>query len=228
MIKYLPLSNLHRQHHKTPLIESEVVDLLFQELTVLEHLHSRDVTYWDLKSNNILVESRFSLRVQFIDFDLANDQLELKTFCGSKQYAAPEIFIGRRYIIAINIWSLRMIVLQYVYDFSMQHQNPRTNEEVAIRERESASKAQAVVFFNVHNDFSILSRDDLTKSLMIFSFVKQMNQCLMYLDEAHTRETNLNLPLDYRVAVTLGFDLIKDRLVQNMTRFHWVLFSLLI
>jgi serine/threonine protein kinase len=103
MMKYLSLSDLHRQHHKISLVENEIVDLLFQRLIVLEHLHSRDVTYRDLKSNNILVEDRFSLRVQFIDFDLANDQLNLKTFCESKQYVALEIFIEKRYITAMNI-----------------------------------------------------------------------------------------------------------------------------
>ena len=63
-MKYLPLGNLDHQHHLTRLTEIEAVELLFQKLIVLEHLHSRDVAYRNLKPNNILVEGRSSLRVQ--------------------------------------------------------------------------------------------------------------------------------------------------------------------
>lgn len=48
-----------------------------QVLIVLEHLHSLDVAYRHLKSENILIQGRFSLRVQFIGFCLANDQPDL-------------------------------------------------------------------------------------------------------------------------------------------------------
>ena len=79
-----------------------------------------------------------------------------------------------------------------------------------------ASEAQAVVFFDDRNDLSVLSRDGISESLMISPFAKQMDQCLVYLDEAHTRGTDLKLPTKYRAAVTLGPDLTKDRLVQGM------------
>ena len=52
---------------------------------------------------------------------------------------------------------------------------------------------------------------------MVSSFAQQMDECLVYLDEAHTRGTDLKLPTNYRAAVTLGPDLTKDRLVQGMT-----------
>lgn len=80
------------------------------------------------------------------------------------------------------------------------------------------SEAQAVVFFNDWNDLSVLSRDGTIESFIISPFAKQMDQCLVYLDEAHTRGTDLKLPFHYRAAVTLGPDLTKDRLVQGMSR----------
>lgn len=93
------------------------------------------------------------------------------------------------------------------------------NEEIAQAwlSRVPASDAQAVVFFDENNNLLVLSRDGITESLMISPFAKQMDQCLVYLDESHTRGTNLKLPTDYRAAVTLGPDLTKDRLVQGMT-----------
>ena len=77
------------------------------------------------------------------------------------------------------------------------------------------SKAQAVVFFDNNNELSVLTRDGATESLAFSPFAKQMDQCLVYLDESHTRGTDLKLPTDYRAAVTLGPNITKDRFVQG-------------
>jgi len=92
------------------------------------------------------------------------------------------------------------------------------NEEVARSwlSRVKASESQAAVFFDDCNELSVLNRDGITESLMSSPFAKQMDQCLVYLDEVHTRGTDLKLPTNYRAAVTLGPDLTKDRLVQGM------------
>ena len=92
------------------------------------------------------------------------------------------------------------------------------NEEVAERWLKliPSDSAQAVVYFDDSNDLSVLSRDGFKERLAISPFANQMDQCLVYLDEAHTRGTDLQLPIDYRAAVTLGPNLTKDRLVQGM------------
>jgi hypothetical protein len=43
-----------------------------------------------------------------------------------------------------------------------------------------------------------------------------MDRCLVYLDEAHTRGTDLKLPLDARGALTLALHQTKDHTVQGM------------
>ncbi|KAI9742144.1 MAG: hypothetical protein M1818_004044 [Claussenomyces sp. TS43310] len=80
------------------------------------------------------------------------------------------------------------------------------------------SEAQAAIFFDGQNDICVLSRDGTKELLRISPFAKQMDQCLVYLDECHTRGTDLKLPTDYRAIVTLGPDLTKDRLVQACMR----------
>jgi hypothetical protein len=79
----------------------------------------------------------------------------------------------------------------------------------------SASDAQAAIYFDDHNDLYVVSRSGLKEPLLISPYAKQMDRCLVYLDEAHTRGTDLKMPLDYRAIVTLGPDLTKDRLAQG-------------
>ncbi len=82
------------------------------------------------------------------------------------------------------------------------------------------SEAQAAMFFNIHNDICVLSRDGTSEPLQASPFSKQLDQCLVYLDEAHTRGTDLRMPENYRAIVTLGPGLTKDRLVQGNPRWQ--------
>lgn len=75
--------------------------------------------------------------------------------------------------------------------------------------------SKAVVFFNDDEELSVLDRKGCVELLQVSPFAKQLGDCLIYLDEAHTRGTDLKLPRDYRAAVTLGANLTKDRLVQG-------------
>ena len=92
------------------------------------------------------------------------------------------------------------------------------NEEMARKWllRVPESSAQAAIFFDDCNEICVLSRDGTMEPLLISPFAKQMDQCLVYLDEAHTRGTDLRMPDNYRAIVTLGPGLTKDRLVQGI------------
>jgi len=92
------------------------------------------------------------------------------------------------------------------------------NEELAHAwlSRVPVSEAQAVIFFDTQNKICVLSRDGRKEALLISPFARQMDQCLVYLDESHTRGTDLKLPPNYRAIVTLGPGLTKDRLVQGI------------
>ncbi|KAF1915062.1 hypothetical protein BDU57DRAFT_539445 [Ampelomyces quisqualis] len=94
----------------------------------------------------------------------------------------------------------------------------QNNHQVAeawlkMRDRE----IQAVVFFDDEN-LSVLDRVGRVEPLQTSPFAKHLDVCLVYLDEAHTRGTDLKLPRHYRAAVTLGQGLVKDKLTQGCMR----------
>jgi len=92
------------------------------------------------------------------------------------------------------------------------------NEKIATSwlARVDPEDAQAVIFIH-ENDIFVANRQGMKEPLLISPFAKQMDRCLVYLDEAHTRGTDLKMPADYRAIVTLGPDLTKDRLAQGMS-----------
>lgn len=78
----------------------------------------------------------------------------------------------------------------------------------------SATHAEAVVYFD-DDELVVLTRDGHKEALNSSPYAMQLDKCIVYLDEAHTRGTDLALPTNYRAAVTLGPNITKDRLLQG-------------
>jgi hypothetical protein len=94
------------------------------------------------------------------------------------------------------------------------------NEQVArswLSMRKS-DNTQAVVFFS-GEQLSVLDATGRIEPFQVSPFANNLDQCLVYLDEAHTRGTDLKLPRSYRAAVALGANLTKDRLVQGTSSY---------
>jgi hypothetical protein len=75
---------------------------------------------------------------------------------------------------------------------------------------------EAAVFVDSKDDLRVLRRDGTVELLVSSSYLEQLGRCVVYLDEAHTRGTDLKLPPGSRAAVTLGPRLCKDKLVQGV------------
>ncbi|RCI17130.1 hypothetical protein L249_2102 [Ophiocordyceps polyrhachis-furcata BCC 54312] len=96
-----------------------------------------------------------------------------------------------------------------------------SNREFAaqwLHQHRDDDSTQAVVFFSDLDELLVLDKSDNVEELQTSPFATQLDQCLVFLDEAHTRGTDLKLPANYRAAVTLGANLTKDRLVQACMR----------
>jgi hypothetical protein len=93
-----------------------------------------------------------------------------------------------------------------------------SNLQVAERwlELVPTKEADAVIFFNDQDELSVLTRNGMVESFLTSPFATQTDRFLVFLDQAHTRGTDLRLPDSYRAAVTLGPGVTKDTLVQGM------------
>jgi hypothetical protein len=75
--------------------------------------------------------------------------------------------------------------------------------------------ADAAIYFDDDDQLMVTRRDGTIEPLRSSPYREQTGKCIVYLDDAHTRGTDLKLPRDWRAAVTLGRKVTKDRLVQG-------------
>ncbi|MCJ1350906.1 MAG: hypothetical protein MMC33_000887 [Icmadophila ericetorum] len=79
-------------------------------------------------------------------------------------------------------------------------------------------KAPAAVYFDSENKPFVIYRHGYTIPLLASPYADNLGDCLVYLDEAHTRGTDLKLRSDACGALTLGLGQSKDHTVQAAMR----------
>jgi hypothetical protein len=89
------------------------------------------------------------------------------------------------------------------------------NEEVAKLWLKLNESVEAAVFFDESDRMMVIDRQGSTERLYSSQYRDQLGRCVIYLDDVHTRGTDLKLPREYRAAVTLGAKVTKDRLMQG-------------
>ncbi|OIW23013.1 hypothetical protein CONLIGDRAFT_719555 [Coniochaeta ligniaria NRRL 30616] len=92
------------------------------------------------------------------------------------------------------------------------------NETLVKTWLEIDTRAPAALYFDGNKPW-ILGRRSMTKTPLLASqFGENLHECLIYLDEAHTRGTDLKLPPNACGALTLGPGQTKDHTVQAAMR----------
>ncbi|KXH27289.1 hypothetical protein CSIM01_02573 [Colletotrichum simmondsii] len=76
-------------------------------------------------------------------------------------------------------------------------------------------QAAAALFFDQWNKPWIIQRSGRKTPLLASPYADDLSKCLVYLDEAHTRGTDLKFPPLARGALTLGLNQSKDHTVQG-------------
>lgn len=98
---------------KKRLSEDQACFYTAQMVLALEHLHSRDIIYRDLKPENVLIDSTGYIKLT--DFGLSRMNVKtnsVKSICGTPEYLAPEVIMKTGYGKAADWWTLGCIIYE--------------------------------------------------------------------------------------------------------------------
>jgi hypothetical protein len=71
------------------------------------------------------------------------------------------------------------------------------------------------VYFDGEDNICVVEKGGYIEKLQYSCYFEKLDLCVVFMDEAHTRGTDLKLSADYKAAVILGPQLTKDKLVQG-------------
>ena len=90
-----------------------------------------------------------------------------------------------------------------------------SNFQVAATWLRISHETAGAVYFNEKDELMVLERNGRSLPLLSSPLAQQLDRCVVYLDQAHTRGTDIKFPVGSRAAVTLGPKVTKDALVQG-------------
>ncbi|XP_034489166.1 serine/threonine-protein kinase MARK2 [Drosophila innubila] len=96
--------------------EREARVIFRQLVSAIQYCHSKFVVHRDLKAENLLLDQHMNIKIADFGFgNTFNPNAQLETFCGSPPYAAPELFMGRKYAgPEVDAWSLGVVLYTLV------------------------------------------------------------------------------------------------------------------
>lgn len=77
---------------------------------------------------------------------------------------------------------------------------------------------EAAVYFDINDVLQTIDRNGTITEFDCSVYRENLNRCLVYLDDTHTRGTDLKFPLNWKACVTLSGDITRDKTVQACMR----------
>lgn len=83
-------------------------------ILILEHLHERNIVHRDLKPENVMIdENGYPMLIDFGAAKIVPDRTV--TVIGTPHYMAPEIILGLGYNKSVDLWSLGVMIYEFVF-----------------------------------------------------------------------------------------------------------------
>lgn len=98
-----------------PLSVNEVIDVMEQLISAVEHAHSRQVIHRDIKPQNIIVRSDGTIKLTDFGIAIAQNASQLtqtNNIMGSVHYLAPELAKGHLATVQSDIYSLGIVMFE--------------------------------------------------------------------------------------------------------------------
>lgn len=83
----------------------------------LEYMHGLNIVYRDLKPENLLLDARGHIKIADFGFAKVIPDNRTWTLCGTPEYLAPEIILGRGHGRPVDWWALGILIYEMMAGF---------------------------------------------------------------------------------------------------------------
>lgn len=115
IIDYLNGGELFTYLRSTDRFDEKRVQIYAAELVIaISYLHSNGIVYRDLKPENVLLDDKGHIKITDFGLSKLNLDSNAKTFsfCGTPEYIAPEIIMGKGHSFEVDWWSLGALMYE--------------------------------------------------------------------------------------------------------------------
>ena len=116
LTEYMPGGEMYYHLHKDVYFNEERTKFYISEIILaLTYLHKKNIIYRDLKPENILLDEQGHIKLT--DFGLSKivnniNKDKTYTICGTPEYVAPEVLLGKGYNKSADWWSLGIVLYE--------------------------------------------------------------------------------------------------------------------
>lgn len=86
-------------------------------ICALEYMHALNIVYRDLKPENLLLDARGHIKIADFGFAKIIPDNRTWTLCGTPEYLAPEIILGRGHGRPVDWWALGILIYEMMAGF---------------------------------------------------------------------------------------------------------------
>lgn len=98
------------KHFSTMSFKNQMT-MFYKIILSVKYLHDNSLVHRDIKPENIMITN--TLRPKLADFGSTNAKREMsKTFCGTYEYMAPEIYRRGKQNEKVDIWALGVLLYE--------------------------------------------------------------------------------------------------------------------
>ncbi|CAG9332088.1 unnamed protein product [Blepharisma stoltei] len=138
IIEYAEGGSLFQEIQKIGRLSEDVARKYFLQTVIgIQFLHQNQIVHRDIKPENILLDINGNVKICDFGWCFKGDEAR-STFCGTLDYMAPEMVLGKKHSFELDIWALGVLLYEMLHGespFNAARENEKVQQIISCNPR---------------------------------------------------------------------------------------------